>query len=109
MTKGGGQGGGSTSQGVLKLNQGRTRHLGPCGGDATPIDLDFDSDSAAGSHRFRDFSALGRNLKVKPIGWETTRDKLSPAKRISNLEFVRRNEGCLKLGVSLQSESGSMT
>src|SRR3954468_1670594 len=81
--KGGGQGGGRTSQGVLKLNLGRTRHLGPCGGDATPIELDFDSDSAAGSHRFCNISTLRRNLKVKPIGLETKRDKLSPEKRIT--------------------------
>src|SRR3954467_10011200 len=81
--KGGGQGGGRTSQGVLKLNLGRTRHLGPCGGDATPIELDFDLDSAAGSHRFCNISTLRRNLKVKPIALETRRDKLSPQKRIT--------------------------
>ena len=47
--RGGGQGGGRTSQGSLKLNLGRTRPMGPSGGDATPLDLLFDSDSAAAS------------------------------------------------------------
>ena len=37
--RGGGQGGGRTSQGSLKLNLGRTRPMGPSGGDVTPLDL----------------------------------------------------------------------
>ena len=60
------------SQGILKPNLGRTRHLGPCGGDATPIELDFDSDSAARPHLFRNISTLNMNLKVKPTELEIT-------------------------------------
>ena len=37
--RGGGQGGGGTSQGSLKLTLGHTRLMGPSGGDATPLDL----------------------------------------------------------------------
>ena len=37
--RGGGQGGGRTSQDSLKLNLGRTRPMDPSGGDVTPLDL----------------------------------------------------------------------
>ena len=37
--RGGGQGGGRTYQGSLKLTLGRTRPMGPSGGDVTPLDL----------------------------------------------------------------------
>ena len=37
--RGGGQRGGRTSQGSLKLTLGRTRLMGPSGGDVTPLDL----------------------------------------------------------------------
>ena len=37
--RGGGQEGGRTSQGNLKLTLGRTRLMGPSGGAATPLDL----------------------------------------------------------------------
>ena len=52
--RGGGQGGGRMSQGSLKLTLGHTRLMGPSGGDATPLDLSFDSDCAAASDSFID-------------------------------------------------------
>ena len=50
------------SQGSLKLTLGRTRLMGPSGGDATPLDLLFDSDFAAASDCFIDISTLRTNL-----------------------------------------------
>jgi hypothetical protein len=55
--------------------------MGPIEGDATPFDLDFEPDSAAVSHRSSFIFALGRILKVKLIGFESSRDKLSNKKR----------------------------
>ena len=57
----GGQGGGRTSHGSLKLNIGRKRLMGPSGGGATPLDLLFDLDSAAASDCFLDISMLRTN------------------------------------------------
>src|SRR3954466_11566120 len=79
--RGGGQGGGRTSQGSLKPTLGRTRLMGPSGGDATPLDLLFDSDSAAVSDCFVHISMLRTNLRVNPIGVERGRNLLSNKKR----------------------------
>ena len=68
------------SQGSLKLTLGHTRLMGPSGGDATPLDLLFDSDSAAASDCFVDISMLQTNLKVNPIGLEIARNLLSNKK-----------------------------
>ena len=81
--RGGGQGGGRMSQGSLKLTLGRTRPMGPSGGDATPLDLLFDSDSAAASHCFVDISTLRTNLKVNPTGLQRARNLESKKKRIT--------------------------
>ena len=54
----------------LKLTLGRTRPMGPSGGDATPLDLYFDSNFAATSYYFVNISTIRMNLKVKPIGLE---------------------------------------
>ena len=75
--RGGGQGGGRTSQGSLKQTLGRTRLMGLSGGDATPLDLLFDSDSAAASDCFVDISMPRTDLKVNPIGMERARNLLS--------------------------------
>ena len=71
---------GGRPQGSLKLNLGRTRPMGPSGGDATPLDLLFDSDSAAASDCFVHISTLRTNLKVNPIGLERGRNLLSNKK-----------------------------
>ena len=71
------------SQGSLKLTLGRTRLMGPSGGDATPLDLFFDSDSAAASDCFIHISTLRTNLKVNPIGLEIARNVVSSKKRIT--------------------------
>ena len=68
--RGGGQGGGRTSQVSLKPTLGRTRLMGPSEGDATPLDLLFDSDSDLASHCFVHISTLRTNLKVNPVGLE---------------------------------------
>ena len=54
--------------------------MGPSGGDATPLDLLFDSDSAAASDCFVHISTLRTNLKVNPIGLESGRNLLSNKK-----------------------------
>ena len=64
------------SQGSLELILGLTRLMGPSGGDATPLDLLFDSDFAAASDCFIDMSTLRTNLKVNPIGLERARNLL---------------------------------
>ena len=69
------------SQGSLKQNLGRTRPMGPSGGDATPLDLLFDSDSTAASDCFVVISMLRTNLKMNPIGLE----------RAQNLESYKKN------------------
>ena len=71
------------SQGSLKLTLGRTRLMGPSGGDATPLDLLFDSDSGATSDCFDHNSMLRTNLKVNPIGLERARNLVSNKKRIT--------------------------
>ena len=38
-SRGAGQGGGTRSQGILKLTLGRTSPMGPSGGDVTSLDL----------------------------------------------------------------------
>ena len=81
--RGGGQRGGRTSQGILKPTLGRTRLMGPSGGDATPLDMLFDSDSAAASDCFVDISMLRANLKVNPIGLERAQNLDSNKKRIT--------------------------
>ena len=68
------------SQGSLKLTLGRTRLMGPSGGGATPLDLLFDSDSAAASDCFVDISMLWMNLKVILIRLERARNLLSNKK-----------------------------
>ena len=72
-----------TSQGSLKLTLGRTRPMGPSGGDVTPLDLLFDSDSTATSDCFVDISMLRMNLKVNPIRMERARNLVSNKKRIT--------------------------
>ena len=57
--------------------------MGPSGGDATPLDLLFDSDSAAASDCFVDISTLWTNLKVSPIGLEIAQNLESNKKRIT--------------------------
>ena len=74
---------GRTFQGSLKLTLGCTRLMGPSGGDATPLDLLFDSDSAAVSDCFVHISTLRTNLKVNPIGLEGGQNLLSNKKRIT--------------------------
>src|SRR3954464_11420309 len=86
--RGGGQGGGRTSQGSLKPTLGRTRLMGPSGGDATPLDLLFDSDSAAASDCFVHISTLRMNLKVIPIVLERGLNLLSNKKESPNSESV---------------------
>ena len=86
--RGGGQGGGRMTQGSLKPTLGRTRLMGPSGGDATPLDLLFDSDSTAASDCFVHISTPRKNLKVNPIGLERGRNLLSNKKRITNSEPV---------------------
>ena len=54
--------------------------MGPSGGDATPLDLLFDSDSAAASDCFVHISTLRTNLKVNTIGLERGRNLLSNKK-----------------------------
>ena len=54
--------------------------MGPSGGGATPLDLLFDSDSAAASDCFVHISTLRTNLKVNPIGSERGRNLLSKKK-----------------------------
>ena len=78
---GGGQGGGRASQGSLKLTLGRTRLMGPSGGDATSLDLLFDSDSTAALDCFVDISTLRTNLKVNPIGLDRARNINSNKKK----------------------------
>ena len=46
--------------------------MGPSGGDATPLDLLFDSDSGATSYCLVGISTLQTNLKVIPIVPEST-------------------------------------
>ena len=55
--------------------------MGPSGGDATPLDLLFDSDSAAASDCFVHISTLRMNLKVNPIGLERGQNLLSNKKK----------------------------
>ena len=55
--------------------------MGPNGGDATPLDLLFDSDSATASVCFVDISTLRTNLKVNPIVLEKIRNLLSNKKK----------------------------
>ena len=81
--RGGGQGGRRMSQGSLKPTLGHTRLMGPSGGDATPFDLLFDSDSAAASDCFVAISTLRANLKVNPIGLEREQNQLSNKKVIT--------------------------
>ena len=57
--------------------------MGPSGGDATPLDLLFDSDYAAASDCFVDISMLQTNLKVNPTMLESARNLLSKKKRIT--------------------------
>ena len=57
--------------------------MGPSGGDATPLDLLFDSDSVVESECFVDISTLLMNLKVNPIGLERPLYLLSNKKRIT--------------------------
>ena len=59
--------------------------MGPSGGDATPLELLFDSDSAAASDCFVDISMLRSNLKVNPIGLEIAQNLESNKKRITQL------------------------
>jgi len=59
--------------------------MGPSGGDATPLDLLFDSDSAAASDCFVDISTLLMNLKVNQIGLEIARNLVSNKKIITQL------------------------
>ena len=65
--------------------------MGPSGGDATPLDLLFDSDSAAASDCFVDISTLRTNLKVNLIGLERAQNLESNKKRITQFE-VRMNK-----------------
>ena len=69
------------SQGSLKLTLGRTRLMGPSEDGATPLDLLFDSDSAAVSDSFIDISMLRTNLKVIQNGLERARNLLSNKKK----------------------------
>ena len=55
--------------------------MGPSGGDATPLDLLFDSDSAVASDCFVDISTLRTNLKVNPIGMERAQNLESNKKK----------------------------
>ena len=55
--------------------------MGPSGGDATPLDLLFDSDSGATSDCFDHNSMLRTNLKVNPIGLERARNLVSNKKK----------------------------
>ena len=65
--------------------------MGPSGGDVTPLDLLFDSDSAAASDCFVHISTLRMNLKVNPIGLESARNPVSNKKRIT--QFGDRGKG----------------
>ena len=96
-------------QGSLKLTLGRTRLMGPSGGDATPLDLLFDSDFAAMSDCFVDISILRTNFKVNPIGMERARNLVSNKKRIT--QFGVRMKSCWRFesGMFVQSESESRT
>ena len=55
--------------------------MGPSEDGATPLDLLFDSDSAAASYYFVDISMPRMNLKVIPIGFERARNLLSNKKK----------------------------
>ena len=79
------------SQDSLKLTLGRTRPMGPSGGDATPLDLLFDSDFAASSDCFIDISTLRTNLKVNPLGLERAQNLLYKRKIITRF-VVRMKE-----------------
>ena len=57
--------------------------MGPSESDATPLDLLFDSDSAAASDFFVDITMLRTNLKVSPIGLQRARNLVSNKKRIT--------------------------
>ena len=74
---------GGCPKGILKLTLGRTRPMGPSGGDATPLDLLFDSDSAAAFDCFVDISTLRTNLKVNPTVLERAQNLESNKKRIT--------------------------
>ena len=54
--------------------------MGQSGSDATPLDLLFDSDSAAAPDCFVDISMLRTNLKVIQIGLERAQNLLSEKK-----------------------------
>ena len=55
--------------------------MGPSGGDATPLDLLFDSDSAIVSDCFIDISMLRKNLKMNPIGLESAQKSIFQQKK----------------------------
>ena len=74
---------GERPKAYLKPALGPTRLMGPSGGDATPLDLLFDSDSVAALDCFIHISTLQTNLKVNPIGLERGRNLLSNKKRIT--------------------------
>ena len=57
--------------------------MGPSGGDATPLDLLFDSDSAAVSDCFVDILTLRMNLKMNPIVLERAQNLESNKKGIT--------------------------
>ena len=54
--------------------------MGPSGGDVTPLDLYFDSDSIAALDCFVHNSMLRTDFKVIPIGLERSRNLLSNKK-----------------------------
>ena len=64
--------------------------MGPSGGDAAPLDLLFDSDSAAASDCFIDMSTIRTNFKVNPIGLERARNLLSNKKGTAQFGFRKK-------------------
>ena len=83
--------------------------MGPSGGDATPLDLLFDSDSAAASDCFVDISTLRMHLKVNPIGLERAQNLDSNKKRITQFGVCMKKLLAFESGISVQSESTSRT
>ena len=71
------------SQVMLKQTLVHTRRMGPSGHDATPLDLLFDSDSAAAPDCCVHILTLRTNLKVNPIGLERAWNLISKQKRIT--------------------------
>ena len=77
--------------------------MGPSGGDATPLDLLFDSDSAAASDCFVDISTLRTDLKVNPIGLERAQNLDSKKKKNHSIRSLYEKLVCVLSQVCLCS------